>query len=240
MPSRLPSFVRGLGATLRGIRFVLDHPRLWSWIIAPLILNVLVTGVMITAGLTWLDALTPDLTEAWPAWIDWLRVAIDWILAPIFGVLVVLVALVLAVMLQGVFNAPFYDFLSEKTENERFGLKDPGRPLRAMIPDSLRALKAALYLLARQLLVMSILFVLSFTAIGAPFLVIAGAFYSGAALLDITLSRKRYPGRVRAAWGRRHWDLLLGLGVPVNLVPVLAPFGVVGATLVFLDHPDKG
>jgi uncharacterized membrane protein len=99
---------------------------------------------------------------------------------------------------------------------------------------------AAILLVARQVVIMAVLFLFSFTAIGAPLFMLAGFFFTGLALQDITLARKRYPATERAAWGRRHVANLIGTGLLVNLLPPLAPFGVVGATLTYLDDPNKG
>jgi hypothetical protein len=105
--------------------------------------------------------------------------------------------------------------------------------------DILRSVRAAASVAMRQAVVMLVLFPLSFTAIGAPLFMIAGFYYAGLAQVDITLSRKLYPGSRRTRWGRRHWGLVLGAGIPLSMLPLLAPFGIVGTTLAFLEEPDK-
>jgi uncharacterized protein involved in cysteine biosynthesis len=142
-------------------------------------------------------------------------------------------------MVAGIVNAPFYDLLSEAVENLALGRKDPGRPWSAFLADSWFALAAALSLVWRQALVLAALWLLSFTAVGAPLFVAAGFYYTGFALIDVTLARKRYPARERRAWARRHGLALLGLGLPVAIIPPLQPFGIVGATLLYLASRDK-
>ncbi len=235
----LPGFTVGLRAPLRGFWFVVRNPRLWSWIVVPVLLNIALLAMFITIGISYLDVISPEIDGPWWAWVDWARTAINAVTPYLVGMLVVLASLLATVLFAGLVNAPFYDLLSEKTENVYFGIDDPGRPWRLFVPDMIRSLLAAVTLLVRQVTILSILFVLSFTAIGAPIFVAAGMFFTGLAMVDITLGRKLYTGSQRAEWGRVHWDLVLGLGVMVNFLPFIAPLGIVGATLTYLDHPDK-
>lgn len=239
LPEHLPGFTVGVRAPIRGFLFVSNNPKLWSWILIPLLINLVIMSALVTLGISYLDDISPQIEGPWWSWVDWARTAINAVVPYLVGVLVVLASLLATLLLSGLINAPFYDLLSEKTENVYFGLDDPGRPWSAFVPDLIRSTTAAVTLLVRQVVVLSFLFLLSFTAIGAPLFVAAGAFYTGLALMDITLGRKLYSGGQRAEWGRVHWDLVLGCGVLINLVPVLAPIGIVGATLTYLDHPDK-
>lgn len=239
LPDKLPGFGAGVRAPIRGFLFVSRNPILWTWIIVPLLINVVIAAVFVTLGISYLDVIAPDIDGPWWAWIDWLRVGINAVVPWLVGVVVVLASLLATLLLSGLVNAPFYDLLSEKTENVYFDLDDPGRPWSKFVPDMIRSLQAAVSLLLRQLVVLSFLFLLSFTAIGAPLFVAAGMYYTGLGLFDITLGRKLYGGGQRAEWGRVHWDLVLGCGLIVNFVPVLAPIGIVGTTLTYLDHPDK-
>lgn len=242
--TRRPLALKGFSATLLGMQFVGRHPGLWTWIVVPLVVNVL-----LFVGLTWwliasFGSWAPDLSATWPGWIDWLRVGLDalgvtTLLNLLLGTVCILASLLATLLLSGVINSPFYDVLSDRTECLFFGQKDPGRGWTALPRDTLRSLTAALSLAARQLAVLTLLFIASFFVVGAPFFMAAGFYFTGLGLIDVTLSRKLYRGRVRARWARRHLPAVLALGVPVSLLPPLAPFGIVGATLLFLQDPDK-
>ncbi|MCB9898115.1 MAG: EI24 domain-containing protein [Planctomycetes bacterium] len=231
---------RGLASPLRGMAYVSRNPRLWSWIVLPLLLNALLFALIVWGLATYASDWMPDLSQSWPAWIDWLREATGWLLGVVLWTVAVLAGFFLTLLLSSIVNAPFYDMLSEAVESVHFGRKDPGRPWSAFVGDLLRSLRAALSLVLRQALVMALLFALSFTAVGAPLFVAAGFYYAGLGQVDVILSRKLYPAGRRTAWARRHILLVIALGVVVSFVPLLLPFGIVGSTLAFLDEPDKG
>lgn len=240
MPDLQKAVARGVLGVGRGFGWLGKHPRLWTWVIVPLIVNALVFVGICTLAIVYGGDWLPDLSEEWPGWIDWLRTGLGWLLTAVLWLVSILASFYATLLIAGVINAPFYDLLSEAVENSYFGSKDPGRPLRFLARDILRSLRAALSLAVRQGLVMFVLLLLSFTAIGAPLFLCAGFYYAGLSQLDIVMGRKLYPAGQRTRWARQHILLTMGLGVPVSLLPVLAPFGVVGATLAWLEDPEKG
>ena len=227
-------FLRGLEGAVRGAIFVTEHPLLWLWILVPLLINAATFGALVLFGWKTLAPLLPDFALQDWGWFDFARLAVAPVLDVLLGLVLVLASLIVTLLVSGVVNAPFYDLLSEKVESAALRRPDPGRPWAAFLGDMLHALGAALALALRQVAIMALLFLLSFTAVGAPLFVAAGFFFTGFALMDVTLARKRYTARQRMAWARRHWSLLMGLGLPVNLIPPLQPFGIVGATLLYL------
>ena len=237
---RPPGPLAGLLGVLHCIRFLNRHPRLWGWIVIPLLLNACIFAAIFLWTMGQADRFVPDLVTPWWAWIDWLRVGLSYVLPTLMGIVAVLACLIATLLVSSIVNAPFYDMLSERTEVFALGKPELSRPWSRFLGDVTRSVWAATILAVRQMIVMTILFALSFTAIGAPLFVAAGFFYTGLALMDVPLSRKLYNGGERIRWGRRHIPHLMGLGLPVNLLPPLAPLGIVGATLAYLDHPDKG
>jgi uncharacterized protein involved in cysteine biosynthesis len=232
-------FLNGLEGALRGAVFLGEHPRLWAWIVAPLLINVLLFSGFIALALQGGQALMPDLSNADWGWFDWLRDVLAPTLQVLLTIVAVLASLLATLMVAGIVNAPFYDLLSEQVESLALGYKDPGRPWSAFLADSFFAVAAALSLVWRQAFVLALLWLFSFTAVGVPLFIAAGFYYTGFSLIDVTLARKRYPARARRAWARRHALALLGLGLPVVIIPPLQPFGIVGATLLFLSSKDK-
>ncbi|HZM00046.1 MAG TPA: EI24 domain-containing protein [Planctomycetota bacterium] len=226
----------GLGALPRGIGFVCRHPGLWIWIALPLLINLAFCAALVAAGWTLVEPLIPDFAGDW-GWFDWLRVSLGPALRVLLAIVAALAALLATLMLAGLVNAPFYDLLSEKVEALALGRPAVDRPWSELLPDALFALAAALSLLWRQAFVMAALYLLSFTAVGAPLFVAASFYYAGFSLVDVTLARKRHPAAARRAFARRHALLLLGLGLPVVLFPPLQPFGIAGATLLLIALP---
>jgi len=231
--------LRGLQGCLRGAAFVSAHPRLWTWILVPLLVNAVLGAALILLGWRLLAPLAPDFAGQDWGWLDGLRVVLVPALRVLVLVTVVLASLALTLMAAGLVNAPFFDVLSEKVESTVLRREPPPRGPAALLPDALAALRAALLLTLREAVFLSLLFLLSFTLVGALLFAVAGVWFAGFALVDITLARKRYGARERLAWARRHRALILGLGLPVAVIPPLQPFGVVGATLAFLVDEDK-
>jgi len=237
-PRRLGA-AAGLLALARGLVFVHRHPRLWGFILAPLLLNAIVFALVAWGTFEWVMGVLPALQEPWPGWIDWLRVGIDAVLPFLMGLVAVVAAFVTSLLVASIVNAPFYDLLSEKIELIVLARPDLERSWATFVADIGHSVLAALHVAARQAVAMGLLFVLSFTAVGAPLFVVAGFYFTGFALADVTLARKMYPARGRVAWAHRHLPLLIGLGLPISFVPLLAPFGIAGATLAFLEDTGK-
>jgi CysZ protein len=238
-PGPLAAFLRGFDACVRGALFVARHPRLWTWIMVPLLVNAAVCAALILVGWALLAPLVPDFaTQDW-GWFDAWRAWIAPLLRFLVLAVTVLAALLLTLLLAGLVNAPFHDLLSEQVEAAALKRPAPSRPLSAWLPDGASALAAASYLAARQILFLGLLFIFSLTGFAAPLFPIAGFWFAGYAQIDVTLSRKRYRAGERIAWARRHRALVFGLGLPVALLPPLQPFGIVGATLLYLDDEDK-
>jgi CysZ protein len=224
----------GLAAVPRGVHFVVKHPRLWTWIVLPMLINLGLCALLVALGWTLVEPLLPRFAGGDWGWFDWLRVSLGPVLHVLLAIVAAVAALLVTLMLSGLVNAPFYDLLSEKVEALALGRPVPSRPWSKLLPDASFALGAALSLLWRQVLVMAALYGLSFTAVGAPLFIAATFFYTGRSLVDVPLARKRLPAAERRAFARRHRLLLLGLGLPVTLFPPLQPFGIAGATLLCL------
>ncbi len=239
-PDAAAAFLRGLEGPLRGASYVSNHPRLWPWILVPLLINAVTCGALVLLGWKLLAPLLPDFAGQDWGWLDGVRAALAPTLRVILLAVTALAALALTLLVAGVVNAPFLDVLSERVESEVLRRSPPGRPPAAVLGDALAALGAALALALRQSAFLSLFFLLSFSAVGAPLFVVASVWFSGFAQADVTLARKRYPARERLAWARRHRAQVLGLGLPVALIPPLQPFGIVGATLLYLVDDGKG
>ncbi len=228
----------GLMGALRGIGFVRRHPRLWTWIVAPFLINLAAFLGLATLGWRVAHGLLPDLAAGDWGWADWLRVGLAPVLAVLMGLVAALAAALATLLVSGVVNAPFHDLLSEKVEALARGRPAPPRTWGQSWRDMRAALAAATALAVQQAAVMAVLFGFSFTAVGAPLFIAAGFFFTGFSLADVTLARQRLDAPARRAFARRRALLLLGLGLPVSLVPPLQPFGIVGATLLLLDAPS--
>lgn len=232
----------GLAAVPRGVAFVFKHPRLWTWIALPMLINLIFCALLVAVGWTLVEPLLPTFAGGDWGWFDWLRISLGPVLRVLLAIVAAATAVLVTLMLSGLVNAPFYELLSEKVEALALGRPLIERPWSKLLPDALFAFGAALSLLWRQAFVMAALYALSFTAVGAPLFIAATFFYTGFALVDVMLARKLMPAAERRTFARRHGLMLMGLGLPVALFPPLQPFGIAGATLLCLDvrSPSQG
>jgi uncharacterized protein involved in cysteine biosynthesis len=234
MSTRTPGFTDGLRGALLGARLVGEHPRLWLWILVPLLVNAITFGGLVLAGWSVAHAMQTNLASASWGWFDGLREFLAPVVGVLLGLVSVLAALLVTLLASGIVNAPFYELLSEQVQRLVERRAEASRPWAVALADAWAAFLAALSLGLMQAAILSFLFLLSFTAVGAPLFALAGFFFTGFGLVDITLSRQRLAAPARRQWARRHARLLLGIGLPVSLVPPLAPFAVIGATLLCL------
>jgi uncharacterized protein involved in cysteine biosynthesis len=243
-PSRLrrlgSSFLRGASAPFRGLAFSLRHPRLLLWAAIPVALVAILAMILAAAGWAAGAGLAPGFEEAWAGWIDWLRGTVRFLCGAGLRLAGAAAGVLLALSLAGAVAAPFHDLLSEKAEEDLRGTPAESRPWSAFLGDAARGSVAALVILAFQVVVLAPLFLLSFTAVGAPIFGAACAWFAGLSAADVVLGRRRMPGRERVRWAWRRWGWLLGLGTPLAFVPPLLPFAVVGATLEIVAEEGTG
>jgi len=228
----------GLTAPFRGLGFALAHPGILPWAMAPAAAVVLLATGLGILGFALAGDFAPTPVEPWPGWVEWARGPVAWAGEALARIAGALLGVVLALALAGVVTAPLLDLLSERTEAAALGHVPPGRPWSMFAGDSLRSLRGAAFLLLVQVAVLGPLFVLSLTAVGAPFFAAAGAWFAGFGAADAALGRRRIGGRRRLRWALRRPGFVLGVGAPLALLPPLLPFAVVGATLAVLSDAE--
>ncbi len=238
----LPDATRGASDALRGARFILVHPRLWSYIVAPALVALVALVLIVTWLIGAVGAPLAGLVEFVPgAWAE--------------SVVQVLVGIVMAVLSLSVFlsvaaliAAPFNEMMSESIEElvtgrrgERFRLLGFGRDLVVGVAHAAR--RVAIYLV-----IIATLFAVSWivpgigalvaTAVGA----IVTARFASYDAYDAVWSRRRWRYAEKTAYLRQRRWRSLGLGAAVAallLVPglnlIALSIGAAGATLAFLD-----
>jgi uncharacterized protein involved in cysteine biosynthesis len=237
-------FFGGMGAATRGAMILIDRPRLWVWLITPLVVNfvvvILLGGMLITFLSKWSDTFHhhfagADGKQSWWLW------SLEWI-AYLAAVGIALLAMVLIwKVLELILFGVAYARITEAVERERLKPGESLRPL-TMLQDFLDAIFNAAILIAGFVF----LFILSFIPGVAIFSVIFGVMWGGFVQgLDLL-------GVCRALRGDRRWKQIafcldnladtLGLGLigfAFSFIPILGPVLVascaVGAVLVHAD-----
>jgi len=240
---------RGTGDVARGGGFLLAHPRLLVWVVAPAVITLLVI-----AGVVWGVLALADPALGWvaahlPSWLSWVSGLLRVVVVGGLGVLGYLVFVTVTGLLAG----PFCEMLSEAVEEEVTGREAPGFSLsafaRGMVMGIVHAARRLFVYLATVILV----FVLgaAIPGVGPAIAVALGAYFASTSAaydcFDAVLSRRLWSYRRKLDFMRAHRGRTLGVGAAtagLMLVPVVNLFalgvGATGATLAFIDLEPGG
>ncbi|WP_110019518.1 sulfate transporter CysZ [Plasticicumulans acidivorans] len=118
-------FARGAGCAFSGLR-LLTHPQLRSFVLIPLLINVVLFG----GGLWWgggeLSAFLDAQIARLPDWLSWLH----WLIVPLVAVAAAAVFFYGFSIVANLVGAPFNGYLAARVEQMRCpGTQHPQRPL---------------------------------------------------------------------------------------------------------------
>lgn len=229
-----------------GLALILS-PGLRLFVILPLTVNLLLFGGLIYLALHqfggWVDAFMPSL----PKWLMFL----EYILWPLFVILVVLMVFFTFTMLANIIAAPFNGFLAEKVETVARG-EDSSPPfswaeLLAMLPRTLaREARKLAYFAPRALALLILSFIPVVNLVAAPLWLLFGVWMMAVQYIDYPADNNKMSWAEMMVWLRqRRWKSLsfgavtyAGLLVPVlNLL--IMPAAVAGATLFWVREGGK-
>ncbi|MBM4377889.1 MAG: EI24 domain-containing protein [Deltaproteobacteria bacterium] len=238
----------GARAAVDGVRFVLSEPRL-RWLAAvPMAVHAALLAGLVWAGVTYaVHPLGETLSGQVPSLPPWLGGALSAVAHVTARVLVLGCALVGAVVTGTVLCDPFYDLLSERTEQLLLGRSVDGpMTVGSVLSGMVREAGAAAFRFTLWAMGALVLGLLSLT----PAVVVAGPLsfawtWLFAAWEYFARSFSRHGlgalGGLRAAGANK--AVLLGFGAVasvLSLFPFTAPFLVVGATQAYLALAARG
>lgn len=229
-----------------GLRLVLS-PGLRLFVILPVTVNLLLFCGLIYLAVRqftgWVDAFMPSL----PNWLMFL----EYILWPLFVVLVVLMVFFTFTMLANIIAAPFNGFLAEKVETVARGI-DSSPPfswteLAAMLPRTLgREARKLVYFAPRALALLILSFIPVVNLIAAPLWLLFGVWMMAIQYIDYPADNNKLSWNDMMIWLRkRRWKSLsfgavtyAALLIPfVNLL--IMPAAVAAATLFWVREGGK-
>lgn len=239
--------VDGVKAPIRGADFLLRHPTLMRYAMAPFLLSVLILSFFLWISVSYLLLPFHDKLVAWLHLAGWLKLVLEVVLWPAALLLYLILASFGFVAIANLLAGPFNERLSLRTEELQTGksesevmglreaLKQFGRSL------AMEAKKIGFFLLI-QLLLLSIWVV---PVVGwMAHAVLAGlvtVWFLATEYLDYPMERRKmgYRTRLLFAWSHRYEILGFGAGIGAWLmIPVLGftalPVSVVGGTLLYL------
>ncbi|WP_044873571.1 sulfate transporter CysZ [Pseudomonas sp. LFM046] len=230
-----------------GLKLVLS-PALRAFVLLPLTVNLLLFTALIGFATQefsgWVDAFMPSL----PDWLSFLQ----YLLWPLFVLLVLVLVFFSFTMLANIIAAPFNGFLAEKVEVVLRGQDDfpafSWAELMAMIPRTLgRELRKLAYFVPRAGALLILSFIPGINLLATPLWIIFGIWMMAVQYIDYPADNHKLGWNEMLAWLReKRWQSLgfggityLALMIPfVNIL--MMPAAVAGATLFWVrEGGDK-
>lgn len=237
--------IRGAGYLREGWQRI-RQPGLRRFLIIPLVLNLTLFIALIGWGVRqfnyWVDRLMPHLPE-WASFVEWL-------LWPLFALVVLLVLFFGFSILANLIASPFYGFLAEKIAEQERGLVSPATrwtEIIMVVPRSLgRECRKIGYYLPRLIGLLLLTLVPVVNLVASPLLLAFGIWMMAVQYIDYQADNDQVGFIDMLRWMRNRRALALGFGVPVYigmLIPLVnllvMPSAVAGSTLLWVrEGPD--
>jgi CysZ protein len=228
---------------LHGALFLRNHPSLWKYAAAPLIISAVILSI--------------SYYLLYYFFLDWLRgaIATQWYWQIVYYAVLVVVGLFMLIMFFFVFifaasaiAGPFNELISEKTEQLVEGtFENAGFSFIMLIKDSGRAILHSAKILAIYLSLVLVSLVLLLIPGFGPLLfsgacVLLSAYMFAYEYLGYPMDRRRFSFKEKRIFLRSRIISIIGFGLgtlAVASIPIinilLIPSAVVGGTLLFLD-----
>lgn len=248
----LARFFAGAGFAFSGIGFTLKHRRLFQLALIPIAVNIVLFIGMVWLGFSFYDTIVGwaavDVSPSsdsgwWAAFVQWMAEAGAFLLRILVAILAVLLIFVIgfvaSVTLGNIINGPFFDMMSERTEELVLG-RSVAEPFTwaSFAQDMGQELALTLVRLAIYLIGVVAIFVVGLVpGIGSLIGSAAGSLWSwmflAVELKNASLARHKVRGTERVHHVFQHKATHLGFGAAswlMMFVPITMPFLVVGAT----------
>ncbi len=233
----------GAGYLLRGFSLIFK-PGLRSYVVVPLLINIVLFSVLIVVGAQQFNRLMLWLL---PEWLDWL----SWLLWPLFALTISGIAFFTFLSVCNLIGAPFNSLLAERVEERLRGhvKKTPfqlAQILRTFIPALISEINKILYFVLRALPLLVLFLIPGVNIIASVLWMIFSAWILALEYADfpmanhdigfaeqrILLQKKRL-----MVWGFGAAILLLLMIPVVNFLAM--PTAVAGATAMWLEQFEK-
>jgi len=225
-----------VGFLIKGLKLV-THPTLRSFIIIPILINIVLYSVVLALGYYYVDEL---ITQAIPNWLHWL----SWILWPLFFISFFVLSFFSFTVLANLIASPFYGLLAARTQaiisGEAQTVEQPVS--QVLIAES----KRLLYIITRMLPLLVLFFIPVINVLASFVLAVFGAWC-------LAMEYMAYPLENEGLLFAEQKELLkstrlgvlsfggvtmLGLTLPVLNI-IIAPAAVIGATLYLHEMREK-
>ncbi len=243
----MKGFFKGIGAYV-GVFGKIAKYRLWSYLLIPGLIGMLIGGGILAGAWTASDDLGGILISWYPEnW--WGSEGLAQFGDVLGGVLVAALGLLLFKYILLVAVSPFMSLLSEKIENKITGEASSTFSFNLFLQQAGRSLHLNLRNISREIILTIILWTLSLSGILAPvttaLLFAISAYYAGFGILDYTMERHlNYRNSLNFVHSNRGLTLGIGLGfMLILLIPFVgfffaATFATIASVKPILDRID--
>lgn len=234
---------RGVYDGVRGAAYLISHPRLWGWVLAPAIVIALVMVAVIGGVLTLLSTPIAAVSAVIPG--GW----VDNVLEIATTVILLVASYSLFISAAAVIAGPFNEMLSESIEEHETGEPSPKFSLFRFLGD---AVIGAVHAIRRVIVYLVVILALLVVGVAVPVVGgliatvlggIATAKFAAYDAYDSIWARRRLRYREKMAYLKEHYWRTLGLGAvmaAILIVPglnlVALAIGATGATLRSIDE----
>lgn len=223
--------VLGVYDGLRGAAYLARHPRLWVWVIAPMVLAAIILIATVSSVLGLLSAPIAGIAAYLPG--SWA----DNVLTLVAGVLLTIASFSIFISVAALIAAPFNEELSESIEERETGVPGPKFRFLRFLVDLVvgiahAARRVAIYLVVMgSLLVVGIAVPVVGTTVAAVLGAIATARFASYDAFDAVWARRHWKYRAKVDYLRtRRWRTL-GMGGVVAVVLVVPGLNIIGLAI---------
>ncbi|MBQ0742022.1 MAG: sulfate transporter CysZ [Pseudomonas sp.] len=234
IPMRGPDYLREGWNRIR-------QPGLKRFLVIPLILNLGIFIALISWGVTQFNLLMAQLMGSLPEWMAF----IEWLLWPLFALVVLVVLFFGFSVVANLIASPFYGFLAEKIAEQERGLVSPPtgyKEILLVVPRSLgRELRKISYYLPRLIGLLLLTLIPVVNLVSSPLLLLFGVWMMAVQYVDYQADNDQVSFIDMLRWMRGRRTLALSFGLPVYfgmLIPLVnllvMPAAVAGSTLLWI------
>lgn len=227
----IPDLVAGVFDGLRGAVYLVTHPRLWKYVLAPALVAALLLVVVISSTLGLLSGPIAAVAAFLPG--TWA----DNVLELVAGIVLTVFSLAIFVSVAALIAGPFNEMLSEAIEERETGVAGPRFTVLGFLRDVIvgvlhAARRVSVYLVViLALLVLGIVVPVVGSVIATVLGAIATARFASYDAYDAVWSRRRLRYREKIEHMRaRRWRTL-GLGAVVGALAIVPGLSVVGLAI---------
>ncbi|MBA3818459.1 MAG: EI24 domain-containing protein, partial [Deltaproteobacteria bacterium] len=151
----MSELARGLRDVGRGLAFLNRHPRLWSYVVAPAIVTLIILVALVITVVRIADSLVTKVSAWLPSAIAGVG---EWLVWGVVVIALAIGALLVFVAVAGIVAGPFCELLSEEVEQRLTGATGPKFSIVAFARGAVKGLAHAIRRLAVTLLGVVLLF----------------------------------------------------------------------------------